>query len=1044
MAYTTVSLPFGGGVDTKTDPKQVAAQKNTLLYDCIFTNPKRITKRNGYDPFTTAMVGGGVWSSPTMSASIRNQVLLAATTTNGQRLISYSEDLNAWEDVGKYLSIAVSKQTIASIGAAESPAPTSVTPYGYFNGNSIVLGNIALYTYETAAGSSGGQEDNFGQQPLQGYYSILDTETGVYLAKDVPITNGNGFVKPALLGASQLAIFYIRVSTGKLCVRLVTVNSSGVSLGSEIVIATCVSSSGANVQYPYCYDYVTTATGAALGVADGNNLLVYKLTSSGTATLEATLSAGTGFPIPINLTTDSSGNIWVYWADSDQVVYVAIYTSSYGVVLATTTITSSSSNAILQIAAYNSSAGVQTVWITIYELVTVSQYTNGSYVVSTQVYTITTGGTSTDTGLRLPSSVYGKPFLINSVNYMPMCTYSQSQSTGMILDTTDGNAVAKFLPTECENIYTSGYDLSGNTYSAAAPLSGRYPGFLTQPNILSSTMVSIASMQVISSGLFDPTSSTNLSAFPVVVTTAATLTVVDITFDFDNIDAYQAVTQQETLLLNGGIVSAYDGASVTELGYTVDPDNLVIKPVGSGGSIPTGTFIYYLTYSWVDALGNLYESAPSLGITAIFASGSSNSVQMNIYLNLTTLKKGVITNIWRSDSNLGGNIAYLIGTLPSGTGGSYTDTLSTAAASVPGNPTLYTQNGAILENIAPPPAMILWTNNNRAWCIDSENPETTVEYSKTASSGTGVSFSTGVLEYLIDSKFGAVTGASPMDEKTVLMKQSGVGYFIGDGANDAGTGATLTPFQFIPSDTGCSNSKSVISYPQGLLFRASNGKGIYVVSRGLAIQYFGYDVAGYSTQDIQAAQIIGNKNQIRFLTSNGSSLLYDYVMQQWSVFTNHTGYSSTLWNGNYVYVRTDGSVYQENQSGTYLDNGVAIAPLIQMAWIKAGSEQGFQRTRRIEMLGDFQTANSGHGVQVSIAYDFNPTFSAPIPYYFTGSNGVFQYRERLPRQKCDAFQLQIQEIVTGASGEYIDFTDLGLEVLMKSGLNRLPGNRSVG
>lgn len=1042
MAYTTVSLPFGGGVDAKTDPKQVAAQKNTLLYDCIFTNPKRITKRNGYDPFTTAMVGGGVWSNPTMSASIRNQVLLAATTTNGQRLISYSEDLNAWEDVGKYVSVAVSKQTIAAIGAAENPAPTSVTPYGYFNGNSIVLGNIALYTYEISEGTTGGQVNSFGQYPKQAYYSVLDTETGVYLAKDVAITNGNGFAKPALLGASQLAIFYIRVSTGKLCVRLVTVNTSGVSLGSEIVIASCASSSGINVQYPYCYDYVTTPTGAAIGIADGGSLLVYQLTSAGAATLEATITLAASYAIPINLTTDSSNNIWVYWADGAQSVNVAIYNSSYGVVLAATQIDSFTSNVILQIAAYNSSAGVQTVWVTVYDLVIASEYTNGSYLVQTRVYTITTGGIAVRTSLSFPSAVYGKPFLINSVNYIPMCTYSQSQSTGMILDATDGNAVAKFLPTACEDIYQSGYDLSGNTYSAAAPLSGRYPGFLVQPNVISSTLVNMAAMQVISLGQFIPTSTTNLAAFPVDVTTSATLSVVNITLDFNSIDAYQTVTQQETLLLNGGIVSAYDGAAVTELGYTVDPDNLEIIPESGGGSIPSGTFIYYLTYSWVDALGNLYESAPSLGITAVFASGSTNSVQMNIYQNYQTLKKGIIINLWRSDSNLGGNTAYLIA---SGLiSGAYTDTLSTAAASVAGNRTLYTQNGAILDNIAPPPTMIMWTNNNRAWCIDSENPETTVEYSKTASSGTGVLFSTGLLEYLVDSKFGAVTGASPMDEKTVLMKQNGVGYFIGDGANDAGTGATLTPFQFIPSDTGCSNSKSVISYPEGVLFRASNNKGIYLVSRGVAIQYFGYDVAGYSAQDIQAAQIIGNKNQIRFLTSSGLSLLYDYVMQQWAVFTNHTGYSSTLWMGNYVYVRTDGSVYQENQSGTYLDNGSSIAPLIQMAWIKAGSTQGFQRTRRIEMLGDFQTANAGHGVQVSIAYDFQPTFSAPIPYYFTGSNGPFQYRERLPRQKCDAFQLQIQEIVTGASGEYIDFTDLGLEVLLKQGLNRLPGTRSVG
>ena len=87
-------------------------------------------------------------------------------------------------------------------------------------------------------------------------------------------------------------------------------------------------------------------------------------------------------------------------------------------------------------------------------------------------------------------------------------------------------------------------------------------------------------------------------------------------------------------------------------------------------------------------------------------------------------------------------------------------------------PALYTEGGAILENIAAPPSVILWTNNNRLWCVDSENEETNIEYSKTASSGSGISFSFGQLELVIDSKFGAMTGISPMDEKDGYLKIS--------------------------------------------------------------------------------------------------------------------------------------------------------------------------------------------------------------------------------------------------------------------------------
>ena len=74
---------------------------------------------------------------------------------------------------------------------------------------------------------------------------------------------------------------------------------------------------------------------------------------------------------------------------------------------------------------------------------------------------------------------------------------------------------------------------------------------------------------------------------------------------------------------------------------------------------------------------------------------------------------------------------------------------------------------------------------------------------------------------------------------------------------------------------------------------------------------------------------------------------------------------------------------------------------------------------------------------------FNPPSHSPVPYIFNTSNGPFQYRERLARQKCDAFQLQIQEIVTGAAGEYVDFSDLSLEIAVKTGINKLPGWQTV-
>jgi len=283
-----------------------------------------------------------------------------------------------------------------------------------------------------------------------------------------------------------------------------------------------------------------------------------------------------------------------------------------------------------------------------------------------------------------------------------------------------------------------------------------------------------------------------------------------------------------------------------------------------------------------------------------------------------------------------------------------------------------------------------------------------------------------------------------MDEKTVVFKENGLFYFYGDGANDAGSGSTISNILFVPSEVGCENSKSVILWNGGILFKSP--KGIYSLSRGLQCSYFGMDVEAYNSQDVRSAELMPTLTQIRFLTSSGSSLLYDDVMGCWSVFTNHQGLSATVWNGSYVYVRPSGEVYIEDDS-SYLDSASSYPLLVQLQFIKAQSIQGFQRLKRVAMLGDYENGSSqGHGVQISAAYDFGTAFSQPVAYYFgqSSTSGTFQYRERLARQKCDAVQLLIQEIVTGAAGEYVDFTDLGLEIVAKKGLNKLPQYRSVG
>jgi len=1064
MADSVVSLNFGQGVDTKTDPKMVAPAKLTALQNGIFTNAMRLTKRPGYTSMSMNIIGGGTITAPTMTKSYQNQLTVAGTASGasvfGQRLFSYSPDLNAWAQCGKYVSAKTTKQIIA----APQIGPSDTDPVGYLgvvNSSSAVASDLILYGYDNAEDTLGA----FSASPVN--WAIYDIESGAQLAASQIISAYGstwGFSKVVTLGASQFAIFYISDTSSvtptapELFLQTITLTSSGVVMGTETLVTPAFKSTAlSNGIISYAYDVVSTPGGCivAASAPNGSDHEVYIATynTSGVFVNSTTETTATSTAVVINIVLDpTSTNAWIYWGlgSAGDIVYAIFNASTLASVLIKTLITTGIST-LNHVTALAISSTVQTVywsaWTQPAQSLTIGVY----YPIISQASVNSTGTVGSITTFKAGLDIYGKPFSFNSSAYLPCVCLSQSQSTGFIIDVNDGIAAAKFLQTEAEGIYSSLGNPAGSTYAAPTPVSSRYPGFLNPMISFSSTLAGFASGFVVSlATVVAPPSATNEAAYPNLLTVFAQIGIALIQFDFDNIDAYQGIIQQDTLVLNGAIVSQFDGAQVTELGFNIDPDSASVGPASGSGGLGTGTYIYYVTYSWTDANGNLHQSAPSLAVSIVFASGTTNNVDIGIApLNLTQ-KTNVTINFWRTIAD--GQIAYLVGSLINSStyaiklGDTITD------ADLIFQPQLYTEGGAILENIAPPPAMIMWTNINRLWVIDSESPETNIEPSKTASPGSGIQFSTGQLTVVIDSRAGEITGASPMDEKTVILKESGLGYFIGDAANDAGNGETINGFQFVPYDTGCINSKSVVLYPEGVIFKSP--KGLYQINRGAQVFYFGPEVQQYNAQDIQSAILTGLTNQIRFLTSNGTSLLYDYVFKQWSTFTNHAGLSATIWNNLYIYVRSSNNaqdneaVFQENLT-SYLDNATPYALTAQTAWIKASSAQNFERVKEFEILGDYSAANGDntYSAQFSFAYDFVSDFTAADAFPLVSTGGTitpFQERVFTPRQKCNAIQVFFQDLPTGAAGEYVDFSDLGMEISQKQGLNKLPASRSTG
>lgn len=1015
LDFQTPSIAFGQGLDNKTDPKQVIQGKLLALRNGIFTNAKKLSKRNGYDSMTMTAVGGSSITSPYMTRSYQNQKRLLMA--DGSSLYEYSTTLARWRNTGKYDSIKTENQIISG------------DTYNKSNTTSLISGN---YCYVTAENWTSFTDS---ANAITSTVTVIDLTNNTTIGTTSIGTSDTGFCKLIAFSDGTIGVFYVvnPGTSGQLFFSTITVSTSGIAVSIGVNLSSSLKQYGADPHYWYSYDICVNSTSVTVAWSDsgaGTPIEFRTINTAGTVGTSGTL-ASAGNALPLTLSVSGTGNVFVYWANaatasampstSTDIYYCVRLLSTLGAVTAKTSLTTGYGY-VRQIVA---SAGTsQTIYFDNMTSVSGSATINMIVPVINKWTGITTAGSGSGGGSKINVLLFGKLITFGSKTFLPVVFPSNTQFTGFMLDTSDLHVAAKFLYDTAEAAYSSEI----NSGLSAGGFWWRYPGFTATPYTYGSTQIIMGSGKVVQALL-------GATATAPSFVTASCL----VTFTFNDSDAFQGFESNGSMILNGSVVSLYDGNQTTEMGFNYFPE--INGTAGtSGGSMADGVYTIQAVYEFIDNNGNIITSSSSDPVTVTVSGGSgSGKITVTLKYQTITAKSGtIVIKYYRSLD--GGSIPYLVAQIANSTTGttaSYVDTGSSQNQSEP----IYTQGGAILDNSAPPCSMLMWLNNNRLFAVDSENPSTDVWYTKTFSRLGSVNFSQSLLN-VTDPRLGNIKAGIAMDEKTILLKDSGVQYFIGDGANDSGQGASFSPPQIVPSDVGCSYSKGVISYPDGVIFRASNNKGIYRLSRGMQVEYFGAAVEGFNSQDIQDAQMIANRSQIRFLTSSGYSIVYDYIFQQWSTFSNHTGYSSCIWNGTYVYARTDGLIYSENSS-SFLDNATAFSLYAQTAWFKGASIQNFQRIKGVEFLGDF-TGSSSHGLQCSVAYDFSSTTIDLDPIYFTGSDGPYQWMGFLPQQKCDAFQLTFNELTSGASGEFVDLSDLAIEIGLKKGFNKVPASNSIG
>ena len=1006
LQKTLVPVDIVAGLDTKNDPKLTPAL--TDLQNGRYTVGSQISKRLGYTALSQNISGTtDLLSSGDGLTSFQDELL----EFSGSKLYSYSSSVNRWTDKGGFQSVKVdSDDVIRNTSEAK-------------NQDSCIASGLQLFAWEQYSATTGA---------LEGVYaSVFDSVTGA-IFQAATLIDATAINPRCIRLGPNPTLCYLDTSSSPHHLKTVQVNiNNPVVFNSANTVSSVVNPTNPIYDVAIYSDNINVGNGVfALNNSGTTRIDVGYLTTLGEV---GTISRG--FPGVENIISTNATDSITICADkvntalaAEERFYVAYAStgSSAGLKI-------KRFKALLAVEATHTVEGTATKIDNVSMIVTQAGdlqiiYTLNAtntydHLVKGAVYDISADSVATPAVIKRSVGLASKIWEYAGAKYFMVVHDSALQPTYFLCDTT-GLISAKVLPGTSGALPTKTF-LS----SVDASATGVYKfGGLVRTRLISKN-----------NDLYSLTGVSN------------------ITIDFTSVERFEAAELGGNLHIGGGFVAMYDSQQIVELGYHLYPENITAAVNNSSGSLAAGTYLYQTIWRWTDAKGQDHRSAPSVAISAA-PSGGSSTVTLTIPSLRLTQKTNVICEVYRTVTT--GRLLFKIGSVANNTAAdsvSFADT-SVTDANLVAFESLYT-NGGIIENIAPPASLVLTNYKNRLVCVSSENPKKLI-YSKKRQPLGPVEF-TDVFSIVLN-KATRITALSEFDQKLIIFEPNQIFYITGNGPTATGSQDDFSPPQIITGDVGCSNTNSLVLMPLGLMFQSN--KGIYLLNRSLETVYIGADVEAYNDLTITSAELIQNENQIRYLTSDGRCLIYDYFYGKWSTWTNHSGNGATIWNanGNYVYLRSDGRIFEQSAT-SYKDDNDPIEMSITTSWVKTNGIQGFQRIRRAFVLGDFK---STHTLQLEIGHDyqtyfnekhlFNQTNDLEIleygdstPYGTEGffgtssgvADGVYQFRAHCKKQKCQSVRFRISDVEEANPGEAYSISSLMLEVGVRSNTMKLPAQK---
>lgn len=991
------SVPFGQGLDTKTDPNQVAAGKLLALQNAIF-NRGQLQKRNGFSDLTLLP------NAEQTTITTLNGNLLAT----GSNLYAYSQESNQWFNQGIIQPVNLVTQALVRNSTSQIGSDSAISSTG-----------LACIVY---------MDDGVS------YYQISDSITGQVITPRTALPSTATNPRCYVLGRYFIITFMATVSAAA-HLRYISIPQSMPATPSA---AADISSAVAAITVGYDGYVANNSLFLAWGGTGGSIKMAY-LSSSLLVSATHTIAGHTSDLMSV--TADTSGSTAViyatFWNTSSNNGYTAAVNQNLVDIFAPVlTITGLELTELTS----NSDAGLCKIF---YQVTNDYNYESvrSDFINKTS---ITQAGTPGSTSVLLRSvGLASKSFMdVSGITYM-LIVYGGAFQPSYFLTDDSGNIIMRLAYSNASGYQTTqvlpNVNINGSSIAISYLIKdllvavNKTQGVANTAGIYTQTGINLATFQINKSEQYSSEIAKTLDL------TGGML------WQYDSVKPVEQgfhVWPEDILVTtdpSGGDITDQQYFYVFTYEWTDGQGNLQRSapsiPYGivtSGGNTSTNTIevptlrltykvgqnpVRIVGYRWSTAQQNYYQ----------FTSITSPVI------NNTTVDSVEIVDTLADSTILGNTLLYTTGGV-----------IENIAAPANNATTLFRNRLFLIDA----------EDTNLLWYSKQVIEATPVEMSDLLTMfiapTAGAQGSTG-----------PITALSSMDDKLIIFKKDAIYYVTGNGPDATGANNDFSEPIFITGTVGCANQKSIVMTPQGLFFQSDKGiwllgRDLSSQYIGAAVEVYN-NIPVNSALSIPATNQVritlnngivlmydyyygqwGTFNGVPAISSTLYTSLHTYLrsdglIRQESPGLYLDGANPVLLSFTTAWLKLTGlQGFQRAYHFYFLGNYLTPHKL------------------NVQLAYDFDPSVTQ--TTVISPNNFNPTYGTISPYgagaVYGGPSAVEQWRVFFNRQKCESFQITITEMFDASFGVMAGagFTMSGINLVVggKASYPKLPSSESAG